>query len=393
VVGRESKVARAHHAHVRAILEGKLDLTPELYDSLFECLLCKACVAHCFPAAETNEVMVAAREAYIARHGQPLLQRFFLRHVLKTQQRTAAYLRLPFLGKRLGLSGLANRLGVLRWFGADIARAEGIMDTVPLRFLRRRLKGQRLAPDSPKHTVAYFMSCGFNFALPEVGEATVRTLIRAGCAVEVLPNNCCGLPPYVYGDREAARNLARRNLELLTQTRADFIVTDCGSCSSFLRHYPKLFPDAPALRQQAVTFAARVREFSELLATIRSPLTTHYSPLTTSVTYHDPCHMSRYCKLTGPPRELLKRLPGVEFRELPEADWCCGAAGTYNIAHFDQSMAVLDRKMGNIERTKAQVVATSCPACMIQLAFGARRRKSPVRVMHVAQLLDTSATA
>jgi glycolate oxidase iron-sulfur subunit len=106
------------------------------------------------------------------------------------------------------------------------------------------------------------------------------------------------------------------------------------------------------------------------------------------VTYHDPCHMSRYQNLVSEPREIIQNIPGVEYRELPEAGWCCGAAGTYNLGYYSQSMQVLDRKMDNVKKTKADIVVTTCPACNIQLAYGSRRHGLDCEVLDIADLLD-----
>jgi glycolate oxidase iron-sulfur subunit len=104
-------------------------------------------------------------------------------------------------------------------------------------------------------------------------------------------------------------------------------------------------------------------------------------------TYHDPCHASRGQGLVRQPREVLRRLPGVEYRELPEADWCCGGAGSYALSHYDLALKVLDRKIDNLERTGATVLATSCPACVLHLRYGVARRGLAVRVCHVAELV------
>jgi len=301
----------------------------------------------------------------------------------------AAYLRLPYLGKRWGLSGLANRLGVLRWFGKRIAKAEELVETVPKRFLRDKVEGLALKPASVEHRVAYFVGCGLNYALPEAAEASIGVLTKHNCQVDILDNCCCGLPAHVYGDAEAARSLAEKNLAVLADTEADHIVTDCATCASFLRDYPKLFPEGSEPHETAVQAVEKVCEFSELLSVLgvqaesRDPVV---------VTYHDPCHMSRYQTIKEQPRELLKNTPGVAFVELPEADWCCGGAGTYNIMHYDQSMAVLDRKMTNLKFTGASILATSCPACIVQLAYGVRRHKLPVKVLHVSQILAGTPT-
>ncbi len=105
------------------------------------------------------------------------------------------------------------------------------------------------------------------------------------------------------------------------------------------------------------------------------------------VTFHDPCHAARGQGLVKPPRELLRRLPGVEFVELPEADWCCGGAGSYALSHYDLAMQVLDRKMANLKKTAADVLVTTCPACIIQLSYGVRRHGLRVEVKHLTEVL------
>ena len=87
---------------------------------------------------------------------------------------------------------------------------------------------------------------------------------------------------------------------------------------------------------------------------------------------------------------MLQAIPGAEYRELPEADWCCGGAGTYALSHYELSMKVLDRKMNNLEKTGANLLVTSCPACIIQLDYGVRRRGLPVRVRHISEVLMES---
>ena len=110
------------------------------------------------------------------------------------------------------------------------------------------------------------------------------------------------------------------------------------------------------------------------------------TPLT--VTYHDPCHASRGQGLLKEPREILKSLPGVEYKEMPEADWCCGGAGSYAWSHYDLSRRVLDRKMENLKRTRADVLVTSCPACIIHLSYGVRKHGLDTTVCHISQVVN-----
>jgi glycolate oxidase iron-sulfur subunit len=296
-------------------------------------------------------------------------------------------------GKKLGLAALAKKVGLLGLIYANLPKAEGILQDLPSQFFTERVKNLNLSPtpDKVKHKVAYFNSCGFNFALPEVAESTTRVLVRNNCAVEVRPNNCCGLPPWSYGDIEAAKDLARANVRAFEDTGAEAILTDCGSCSSFLKEYVHLLADDPEYRDRAAAFSAKVKDVSEYLVSIEA--VAPEGRVEAVVTYHDPCHLSRPGKINAQPRALIKKVEGVTFKELPEADWCCGGAGTYNIAHYDQSMQVLDRKMGNVEKTGASILVTSCPACIMQLSHGVRRKGLKVEVLHVTQLLDRAARA
>ena len=168
-------------------------------------------------------------------------------------------------------------------------------------------------------------------------------------------------------------------------SRYDVIVTDCSSCASFLKKYPALFPAGDPRHAAADVFSSRVRDFLEMAAPPAETAPGGAGRLI--VTYHDSCHASRGQGLAAAPRKLLRSLPWVEYRELPEADWCCGGAGSYALSHYELSRHVLERKMDNLAGTGAQILATSCPACVIQLSYGVRLRKLPVRVCHLSEVI------
>ena len=382
----ERNVARGHNAHVRKLAEGDLEINKDFKDPLFECLLCKACVANCFPAVRTDKNVVAGRAEYMKRVGQPKIMKFLFHRLLPDHSKLAPYVRLAALGKNSGMTKLARAMGVLKWVGKDFDKVEGIVDKLPTTFFRERLGQLRLRPEKPEVTVAYFVGCGFNFVLPHVSEATLEVLVENGASVQVAENGCCGLPAYGYGDLPAARAMARRNLEALERLGADLVVTECGSCSAFLKEYPELFEDDPGLRERAEKLAQRVRGFSEFLHD-RVAVPQEAGSSLGKVTYHDPCHMSRYQAVVKQPRALLRKLPDVSYVELPEADRCCGAAGSYNVLHYEQSMQVLDRKMDKVKQSGADILTTECPGCFIQLSYGARRAGLPVRVMHISELV------
>ncbi len=383
--GHEAGVARGRLALLRALIEKRIEWDRELEEPLFACLLCGACTANCFPAVATADLMLDARSEYLDRVGRSKLHKLLFRHILPHPRRLRMAARAVSLGKRSGLSMLARALGLLRIFGRDFPRAEEIVQRVPDKTLRERVR-PGVVEGTGKLRVAYFVGCGMDIMYPEAAAATIRLLCKIGRTVCVLENCCCGLPPATYGDRIAARALAEKNLKMLAEDEYDVIVTDCSSCAAFLKKYPTLFDGHDPRHAAAKAFAARVRDFVELVAsTDRLSIAGQGEKVV--ATYHDPCHASRGQALVKEPREMLQSLPGVEYRELPEADWCCGGAGSYALYHYDLSRQVLGRKMDNVEQTGADLLVTSCPACIIHLTYGARRRGLALRVCHISEVI------
>jgi len=389
--GHEAGVARGRLALLRALVEGRLEWGRDLEEPLFACLLCGACTAHCFPALPTADLVVAAREEYQERVGRKRLHRLLFEHLLPYPNRLRVAARAAALGKASGLSAVAKALGLLRCLGRDLPRAEGIAD-FPKRPLRHASAPRLIRGTGDGPRVAYFAGCGMDILCPDAARASLRLLARRAGSVVVLENVCCGLPAYTYGDRRAAASLARRNLEIIRLDDFDLVVTDCSSCAAFLREkYPTLFgPEDPA-RVQAERLAGRTQDLVAFLAAQESEPSPSREGGRLVVTYHDPCHASRGQGLVREPRALLRALEWVEYRELPEADWCCGGAGSYALAHYDLAMKVLDRKMDNLAATGADVLATSCPACIVQLRYGVRSRGLEVRVCHLSELLAPEA--
>ncbi len=388
VTGEEHSLSRGRLAIARGLMLGQLEPTPEVLQALDDCLLCRGCTAHCFPGIRTDEVVTAVRHACLARRGLPAWQRVLFRSVLANGKRLEWAGRLAVWSRRTGLAGAAERRGLLKLADPRLGGIEEVLPAAPERIFRRGERPAGADPATARFRIGYFVSCGLSFQFPEVVEATLRVLGRAGCAVTILDNTCCGRPATAYGDLDAGRDIARRNVDRLAPAvDLDAIVSDCGSCSTHLKEYGQLLSEDPAYAERAAALSRKVRSFSEFLAAVGLPGSLREVEAT--VTYHDPCHLSnRFAKITAQPRALLRAVPGLTYKELPEADWCCGAAGSYTFLHRTEATGVLDRKMANVTKTGAAVLATECPSCMMHLAFGARRTGSSVTVQHLSQLLD-----
>ena len=382
--GHESGVARGRLALLRALIEGRLDWNKELEDPLFDCLGCGACTANCFPAVPTSDLVIKARSEYLEKVDRKPVHKMLFDYLLPYPRRLHLAARAVALGKNTGVSSLARALGLLRVFGRDFARAEGIIEKLPPLPFRDRIKPGVYEGSGEKQHIGYFVGCGVDVIQQEAGEATLQLLKKIGKTVTLLNNCCCGLPAHSYGDLDAAKKLAAKNLDVLSSDDFDVIVTDCSSCASFLKKYPDLFA-GDERQADAKNIASRFRDVVELIFLNDSLAAKKQAPVV--VTYHDPCHASRGQKITKEPREILKKIKGIEYRELPEADWCCGGAGSYALSHYDLSQRVLDRKMENLKKTDADLLVTSCPACMIQLSYGIRRHELKTKVCHISQVV------
>ncbi len=382
--GHESGVARGRLALLRALIEGRLDWNKELEDPLFDCLGCGACTANCFPAVPTSDLVIKARSEYLEKVDRKPIHKMLFDYLLPYPRRLHLAARAVALGKNTGVSSLARALGLLRVFGRDFARAEGIIEKLPPLPFRDRIKPGVYEGSGETQHIGYFVGCGVDVIQQEAGEATLQLLKKIGKTVTLLNNCCCGLPAHSYGDLDAAKKLAAKNLDVLSSDNFDVIVTDCSSCASFLKKYPAIFA-GDERQAQAENIAPRFRDAVELIFSNDNLAAKKQAPVV--VTYHDPCHASRGQKITKEPREILKKIEGVEYRELPEADWCCGGAGSYALSHYELSQRVLDRKMENLKKTDADLLVTSCPACMIQLSYGIRRHELKTKVCHISQVV------
>ena len=379
--GVESSSGRGRIQLLRAAAEGRVEFSRDLGPALFECLLCRACVEACAPKAETDRVVAAGRAEWFERWGRTPVTDLLFRALLPNRARMETAVRAAFYGIHTGLAHAADVLGLLRLQPRAAAATAWVGDP-PREFLTARLARLRLSPTGSRARVGYFVSCGMNVLAPEAGEATVRLLASLGCEVVPLDNACCGLPAYVYGDREAAARLLRQAASAFRDSGPlDAVVTDCGSCSSHLRHGAELLGLDDAALGVLVDLTRDLGEFVQSTGAIPE------HAVACRATYHDPCHLSRHQSLTLPPRELLSEVEGLDYREMCEASWCCGGAGAYGIEHSGIARNILARKMGNARDTGADVVVSACPACVTQLAFGARESGLPVRVAHLSEVL------
>ncbi|MEK7279132.1 MAG: (Fe-S)-binding protein [Nitrospirota bacterium] len=384
--GIETSVARGRNVILRAVLEGRLEAESGSQDAISSCLLCRACVTACPAAIQTDLLMLAGRHEVDAPKKSGGLLDFIFKKILPDKDRLSFVFKLLSIGKGSGISGISAKTGMLKAVSPYLAHAEGLVGDIPRISLRERINGTLIKPEHAKGKVAYFIGCGVNHLLPDIGLATLGILDKSGFEVTVPETICCGLPPYSYGDLETARLYAWRNINRLRDLEVDTIVTDCGSCSSFLKEYPLLFQDDKKRLGDAIRVSNKVMDITTFIPIADEDDLPEINGKV--ITWHDPCHLGRFQGITAEPRRLIKGIKGVEFREMKEADVCCGGAGTYSIRHNDLSMKILDRKVDNIVKSGASIVATACPSCIIQLNYGLKKNNLPIKAVHITQILN-----
>jgi glycolate oxidase iron-sulfur subunit len=229
--------------------------------------------------------------------------------------------------------------------------------------------------------------CAQDLTFSDVNRDTVEVLAHNGCEVFTPPDQlCCGSLHAHNGEWELARQLARKQIDQFPPEDFDAIITNAGGCGSHLKHYRKLLENDTRYAARAVLWDAKVKDIHEWLLEIgfvppRAVLPQKF------VTYHESCHLAHGQKITQQPRQVLRAIPNLMLRELPESNWCCGSAGIYNIVQPEMANQLLRRKLDKIRSTAADIVATANPGCLLQLVNGARQQGLKLRVVHPVTLL------
>lgn len=391
----ESGSARGRIAMIEALRENSLSLSPLFTDRLSKCLNCRACMEACPSGIKVDEIVLAARAEIFSRGRFPLLKKLIFRQLLRRGRLLPPVSKtLAFIQRKLlrGLPASSPYRVLLPLAGID-------RDRVLPAFAEKTLLdefGEIVSPTAPpagkpRMRVGFFVGCATNLIYTGVGRGVVRILLGEGIEV-VIPRDqgCCGIPVYTAGDRETGRELAERNIKAFRKHKVDAIVAACATCGVALKQdYAKI------LGLESADLGARVYDLSEFLVkhtklklgagSRRAGGRDRAGAL--KVTYHYPCHLNRGQGVKDEPRKVLEALPQVDFVELAEADRCCGGAGTFSLSHYDLSKAIGTRKVGCIAASGADVVATSCPSCMMQLADMLGRNRLPQKVVHLAELV------
>ena len=383
----ETASPRGRVALVRKFQEGELEDSEKFLEYVSLCLDCQACASACPCGVNAGELVADFRCEKKAQAGLSMMEDLILRKLVPHPDRLEASMAPLRLYQKTGMQKVVRSLGLLKMFPAALGRMEGLLPALPDAPLRQTINEITPAQGAEKGTVGFFLGCVMSLLFSEASLATVEILSRLGYKV-VTPKaqKCCGAPNMLGHDKEGLQQAARFNTDLFQSHELDFVVTDCGGCGAELKKYGSHLDGEGA----ATLFSAKVRDISEILASEIPALKDRLKPLPLKVTYHDPCHIAHCQGIRSQPRALINLIPGIDFRELAEADACCGSAGTYNIEKPEMSDLVLSRKVANIVNSGADYLVTSNPGCLLQLKKALAEGAPGLKVIHLTELLQMS---
>jgi glycolate dehydrogenase iron-sulfur subunit len=390
--GQEADSPRGRIHLMRLEREGR-GASPAAFAHHFDtCLGCMGCLTACPSGVRYDHLLAEARPLAAAR-ATPSVSRRVLERVIfslfpypERLERVAVPLRWY---QRSGLQRAVRRSGLLDWLPEGLRAMERLAPsaTPALAPLPPRVA----ADGERRRTVGLLLGCVQRVFFGGVNAATARVLASEGCDVVVPPGQgCCGALSMHAGRREEARALARRTIDAFEQAGVDEVAINAAGCGSAMKEYGELLADDPDYAERARRFAARCRDVSEVLDALGPRAPRRETPL--RVAYHDACHLQHAQRVRTQPRRLLASIPGVEVREVAEAELCCGSAGIYNLLQPGAARELRDRKVRNILATSADVVVSSNPGCLLQIADGLDAAGRTMRVAHLMELMDESIT-
>ena len=389
--GREADVARGKLALLDGLSQEMFKDPQGVSERLNRCLLCGSCAANCPSGVRVLDIFIKARAILSGYMGLSPVKKAIFRGLLAK----------PDLFNQL------MNLGA-KFQGIFVKPVDDLLGSSCSRFLSPVLRGRHFKPlaATPLHRlvpsldrpaapgrprVALFVGCLIDKIFPQVGQSVLTVLEHHGVGV-LLPaeQGCCGIPALSSGDTNTFIKLLRHNLELFRPDSFDYLVTACATCTSTLKKiWPLMARDASAAEQADVAaLADKTLDISQLLVD-KLGITAaagDFSAPPLPVTYHDPCHLKKSLGVAAQPRALLQADPGLQLREMAESDWCCGCGGSFNLQNYEISARIGKRKCANILQSGAGLVATGCPACMLQITDLLSQAGGKVQIKHVVEL-------
>jgi len=378
---------------MRAIADGRMEMTHTFAEEMYYCLGCLACTSACPAGVKYAELFESARaeaeeSGVLATPRRNLIRVVAIKWLFGDLSHLRLAGRLIWLYQKIGLMALVRKSGVMKIMPRRLRELEALTPKIQDKFSAQLIQTVTPARGQKRYRVAMLTGCAQDIMFSDINRDTVEVLSRNGCEVFTPPHqNCCGSLHAHNGEIEQARGLAKKMIDQFPPDEFDAIISNAGGCGSHLRHYSHLLADDPSYAELAKKWDSKLKDIHEWLMMIGIVTPYGKNAPHQTVTYHESCHLSHGQKVVAQPRQLLKAIPNLKLVELPESNWCCGSAGIYNVIQPKMANELLERKFANIRSTGATIIATGNPGCLAHMTAGVGREKLPWRMVHPVTLL------
>ena len=389
-LGDENDSPRGRIYLMRLVAEGQMGVNDRLRKHLDLCLDCRGCETACPSGVQYGRIIEPFRLA-LEEQDHKLARRFdlFRQIIMFRLFPYAGRIRLAMTPvrwmQRLGLYDRLERTGIFRLLPGRL----GQMATLVNPPVKGGPKLPRFLPAIGRRRarVAFFVGCVADAMFRHTHWATLRVLQHNGCDILIPPEQgCCGAIHYHSGDSDGARAMADANVAAFDLDDLDAVIVNHAGCGAMMKEYALHWPDdRQKSRRRLVALVRDVNEFLDELGPVYPT-----GRIEAVATYHDACHLGHAQKIREAPRRLLEIIPGLQLRDLPETEICCGSAGTYNLNQPEMASRLGKRKLENIMATGAQIVLASNAGCLLQIGREIRQHRAPLVAMHPMDLLDLS---
>ena len=385
---REFDVSRGKIALLASTAEDLLRDVTAVAAHLDRCLLCGSCQANCPSGTPALSIFIRARSIMAMYTGLSRIKKLIFRWLLPRPRLLDLILRLGSLFQGLVLRKVPDSVQGMAYAPILSPLIGGRhIQSLPEKPVHTSHPDLYIPATGGNPTILLFLGCVADRMYVSVGKASIKALRHHGAGVRMPADLvCCGLPALASGDVQGFALQVRRNIEVLKKCSFDYIATPCCSCTAAITEmWPKMECFSDEERAYLRLLADKTKDINALLVDVYSIQPVAPSVSVPSVTYHDPCHLRNSLKVTTQPRTLI-RAAGHRIKEMSESGRCCGCGGSFTLFHYELSRRIGQRKRDMIVETNAPVVATACPACMMQLNDVVSRNGDKVKVMHSIEL-------
>ncbi|MCF7809849.1 (Fe-S)-binding protein [bacterium] len=376
VKGNEGLTARGKIVLLKALIDESIEVSPGIADLFDDCLTCYACQTVCPAGVKTQRLWTTARQDMSGLTSAGKLKHAGLYWTINKPK--LFELEVKLAGLLSGFDKDDHRQAKLGKQSLPIFKGAPYI---------RHLDGEYPVVNEVG-SVGLLLGCSVNLSTPWVADAVIKLLNAAGWRV-VIPKEqvCCGAPAINNASWDIARKLAVHNIELFNKLNVDKVISPDGTCSSAFSHdYLELFQSDRELQSEAEKLAEITTDLGHLLAEALDDGRLKLGKYKKAITLHDSCHIihvgrgSRW-------RDLLNAVDGLEIRELPYSDHCCGFGGSYAFFHNDTSYKIAERKINQAIETGAEEILVGSPGCALRLQSVVNNTNSGIIVRHTAELL------